>query len=139
MYRQLQKVLEHMTRTNMSVPMFELLKEVPYTIASDRSCTQLEFDIAGTGLTYESSNCIGVYTENCPEVVEEAERWLGYSPDSFEVVDQGVQHFFVMIWDPGGIDVMYRLEGKPIFKKGGMLGTCHYAITYLITERAINR
>jgi hypothetical protein len=27
-----------------------------------------------------------------------------------------------MVWDPGGIDVMYRLEGKPIFKKGGMLG-----------------
>jgi hypothetical protein len=26
-------------------------------------------------------------------------------------------------WDPGGIDVMYRLEGKPNFKKGGMLGT----------------
>ncbi|KAL5647709.1 hypothetical protein ACJX0J_042064, partial [Zea mays] len=73
MYMQLRKVLEHMTRTNMSVPMFELLEEVPYTIASDRSCTQLEFDIAGTGLTYESSNCIGVYTENCPEVVEETE------------------------------------------------------------------
>ncbi|AQK63256.1 hypothetical protein ZEAMMB73_Zm00001d013379, partial [Zea mays] len=82
MYMQLRKVLEHMTWTNLSVPMFELLKEVPYTIASDRSCTQLEFDIAGTGLTYESSNCIGVYTENCPGVVEEAERWLGYSPDS---------------------------------------------------------
>ena len=139
MYMQLRKVLEHMTWTNLSVPMFELLKEVPYTIASDRSCTQLEFDIAGTGITYESSNCIGVYTENCPGVVEEAERWLGYSPDSFEVVDQGVQHFFVMIWDPSGIDVMYRFEGKPIFKKGGMLGTCYYAITCLITERAINR
>lgn len=27
-----------------------------------------------------------------------------------------------MVWDPGGIDAMYRLEGKPIFKKEGMLG-----------------
>jgi hypothetical protein len=26
-------------------------------------------------------------------------------------------------WDPGGIDAMYRLEGKPNFKKGGMSGT----------------
>jgi hypothetical protein len=23
-----------------------------------------------------------------------------------------------MVWDPGGIDVTYRLEGKPNFKKG---------------------
>jgi hypothetical protein len=33
-----------------------------------------------------------------------------------------VHSFFVMVWDPGGIGAMYRLEGKPIFKKGGMLG-----------------
>jgi diadenosine tetraphosphatase ApaH/serine/threonine PP2A family protein phosphatase len=37
------------------------------------------------------------------------------------LVDQGAAgHFFVMICDPGGIDAMYRLEGKPNFKKGRM-------------------
>lgn len=42
------------------------------------------------------------------------------------LVDQGAAgHFFVMIWDPGGIDVMYRLEGKPNFKKGRMSAARH--------------
>ncbi|CAO2188725.1 unnamed protein product [Urochloa humidicola] len=28
-------------------------------------------------------------------------------------------------WDPGGIDLIHRLGGKPILKKGGMLGTSY--------------
>jgi hypothetical protein len=34
------------------------------------------------------------------------------------IICLSVHSFFVMVWDSGGIDVMYRLEGKPIFKKG---------------------
>jgi hypothetical protein len=33
----------------------------------------------------------------------------------------GQGNFSVFLWDPGEFDNMYRLEGKPIFKKGGML------------------
>lgn len=38
------------------------------------------------------------------------------------LANQGAEHFRVRVWDPGGIDVMSRLEGKSNFKKGGMLG-----------------
>jgi hypothetical protein len=31
------------------------------------------------------------------------------------LADQAVEHLCVMVWDPGGIDARYRLEGKPNF------------------------
>ncbi|CAL5389861.1 unnamed protein product [Camellia sinensis] len=78
---------QHPCRSNVA------MKKELHTAASDRSCTHLEFDIAGTGLAYETRDHIGVYCENVIDIVEEAQRLMDFIYKLNEEMKNSGGHF----------------------------------------------
>jgi hypothetical protein len=54
--------------------------------------------------------------ERCHVIFQLAASFMGFKIKNRRTI-------LPLPWDPGGIDAIYRLEGKPNFKKGGMSAT----------------
>ncbi|MBE1441240.1 assimilatory sulfite reductase (NADPH) flavoprotein subunit [Paenibacillus sp. OAS669] len=48
---------------------------------SDRETRHLELSLEGSGLTYEPGDCVGVYPQNDPSLVDELIRFLQWNPE----------------------------------------------------------
>jgi NADPH-ferrihemoprotein reductase len=53
-----------------------------HSVRSERSCVHVEIDIAGTPLSYEAGDHVGVFCENAPGVVSQALRSLGWEAET---------------------------------------------------------
>lgn len=66
------------------------------TLESDRDTRHFEISLDGSGLTYDVGDVLGVYPENCPEMVDKILRALGCSGEEAVPI-------------PGGTDAPLRL------------------------------
>ncbi len=72
---------------------------------AERDTRHIALDLAGSGLTYEAGDVLGVVPENCPEEVEELLNALGYRGDEGVEANGGVmlgvREALLRRWDLG--------------------------------------
>jgi sulfite reductase (NADPH) flavoprotein alpha-component len=93
------------------------------SIHSAKDTRQIAFDLAGSGLTYNVGDSLGVYPENDPQLVDEIIALLNFAPDQPVGVGQGnskplrealLAHFTITSVSDSMLELLARVATDPL-------------------------
>jgi sulfite reductase (NADPH) flavoprotein alpha-component len=89
---------------------------------SKKETIHLEYDLEGSGLTYEPGDVLGVFPENCPDVVEDFVRLAGFRGDEIREVDGNYLSLTEMLagYDVTGLSKAFMTKYAPLAKHKGL-------------------